>query len=123
MKLPIHYLTFADTTGLDARVFNTLRLGGGWEKRLLGMERVLLTTKYQVIGRARISMIMSGHKDHILQMYAASNHLELAMAAEQGVAYDRAGAPARRLQSMIKNYGPRSVEGTSRATVIFLKPY
>lgn len=121
MAYPVPLLTFNDPTGLDLPAFNTIRLGGGWKKRLKRGCRVLLATKFEVIGSAKVSYVSVGRANIMLPAYAFENHIELVIQMETPDGYSRLAAGDRRLESMRKNYGPSKVKDTSLVTVIGLK--
>lgn len=121
MAYSVYFLTFADTRGLDSGSFNTIRLGLGWAKKLKVGDRVLLAHKDQIVGDAEVYLIDAGPKMLILEKHAWKNHIELALRDEEGKSYNFLQAPARRLASMFKNYGPRAVDGTKSATVVYLR--
>jgi len=115
---PLHFLAFADRSGLDLPRFNTLRLGMGWAKKLRQGDMVLLAWKDQIVGACWVEEIHTGPKEEIVARFAAGNHVELAAAASPG--HDPEGAAARRLASMRANYGPRSFDKTKSATALVL---
>jgi hypothetical protein len=106
MRFPVPFLTFTHRDGLDLPAFNTIRLGRAWFKRLKKGDRILLAHK---------------HVHKMLAEHAVFNHRELALAAQQRTDYAPDQAPARRLESMRRNYGPAKVTDTSHITVIGLK--
>ncbi len=119
MSYPVYFLQFADHTGLDFALFNTIRLGRGWATRLHKGDRVLLSSGHLVLGSARVSKILTGRAAELLQTHAAQNHVERALALLPNYSINL--APHRRLESMRKNYGPQRVGDDPYITVIYLK--
>lgn len=120
MTYPKPLLMFASPQGLDLPHFNTLRLGGGWLKRVKAGDRVLLATKLEVIGSAKVVYIEKGKLPFVLGVYAAMNHTELGMRRDDPD-YDELLAPSRTADRMLKLYGPQLVTQNSTITAIGLK--
>jgi hypothetical protein len=121
MRFPVPFLTFTHRDGLDLPAFNTIRLGRAWFKRLKKGDRILLAHKHEILCSARVVMLACGPVHKMLAEHAVFNHRELALAAQQRTDYAPDQAPARRLESMRRNYGPAKVTDTSHITVIGLK--
>lgn len=120
MTYPTPLLMFVDSTGLDFERFNTIRLGGGWAKRLKKGDRVLLATKLEVIGSARVSDVHVGRMNVMLPLFAHKNHIELALRGRDP-RYDASLAAERRIASARKMYGPQRVTDTANISVIELR--
>lgn len=120
MTYPTPLLMFVDSTGLDFERFNTIRLGGGWAKRLKKGGRVLLATKLEVIGSAKVNYVEKGKLPFMLGVYAAMNHIELAMQRDDPN-YDPLLATHRVADGLIKMFGPKLATHESTLTVIGLR--
>ena len=67
-------LKFRSYAGLED-VFNTLRLGSRWGKRVQEGDRVTLLDEFnQVFGSAEVLSVYTGEKDAIIQEHARFNH-------------------------------------------------
>jgi hypothetical protein len=121
MTYPVFCLRFNDKRGLELPQFNTLRLGVAWSKKVQRGDRVLLMKGDEVIGSARVRCIFAGKRDEIIAAHAAGNHIELALAAEQGARYCTEQAFLRRCASMEDNYGLRAFSSSVNATAIYLR--
>jgi hypothetical protein len=120
MKLPIPLLTFADERGLDSIEFNTIRLGGGWVKRLKKGDRVALATKTHVVATAKVLFVVKGKASEMLALFASANHIERHLCTNEPD-YSFEGAPARRMQSLRKVYGPAKFNEDAIVSVIALR--
>jgi hypothetical protein len=120
--MPIPLLMFASTDGLHHPRFNTLRLGGGWARKLSRGDRVLLGHKDQVLFIAKVKGVQVGLAIDILAGHARGNHMELALQCQDPNNYDPKEAFDRRLAGLIKQYGPHKMGVASRLTVIALEP-
>lgn len=103
-------------------MFNTLRLGGGWDRRLREGVRVFLAHKHEVIGSAKVVYLRVGPKEEIVRDCAEYNHVERALRVKLGPDWSLDEAIERRLASMRKNYGLRAFENSRLATAIYLRP-
>jgi hypothetical protein len=122
LSYPVPFLPFTSEDGLELPAFNTIRLGKAWFKRLKKGDRVLLAHKHLILCSARVAMVDCGSINDMLQKHARFNHVELALAQKDRVNYAPSLAPHRRLQSMLKNYGPQKVSDAAHITVIGLVP-
>jgi hypothetical protein len=118
---PVCFLSFADERGLALPRWNTIRLGGTWGKRLAKGNRVLLAHKHQIVGSAHVIETHVGRVHEMLALHGHSNHIELAMAAEDPAGYDPRLAHERRFASMQRNYGPHKAHDNVLISVIYLR--
>lgn len=109
MTYPTPLLMFADPQGLALPTFNTLRLGGGWDKRVEKGDRVFLGVKNEVIGSAKVVYVEVGKAPRIIEKYAATNHTERQRRMEDPE-WSECLARARILELMRRTYGPMFTE-------------
>lgn len=111
MKDVLWNLEFKDSTGVDAKgSFATFRIGASWAYRLQKEDRVACSSKIFFLGIAKVLQVDMDDSEKILLKYAKDSHLEKYLT-------DAENAPARRLQSMQKLYGPH-IWGTKPHRVI-----
>jgi hypothetical protein len=116
---PVHYFVFNSVEGLDQPVFNTLRLGWTWAKKLKSGDRVLLATRDMVVGEAFVVSIHPGPKDEIVQAHAINNHLEQALALQPD--YDPSLAFSRATALGERAYGVNAYRRARTASAIYLR--
>lgn len=102
--------------GLENELFNTIRIGTSWAKRLSNGDEVYIqsTKDKLVLSKARVEEIIVGEVGELLMLHADNNHLEL---------HQTDGRSAERLyKQMQKLYGPQIIDSPhKKATVIYLR--
>ena len=101
--------------GIDD-IFNTIRVGKTWMKRIAPGDTVLLMDKKRsvIFGKARVQSILSGKLNAIEEDHARYNHNQKNNA-------DIAIAPARLRINLRKRYGPQIIHDNKIVTVIYMK--
>lgn len=106
-------IPFVGQVGMD-RLFNTIRVGQAWPKRLSQNQVIALYEVREkfIFGHARVLTTIAGPIDEILAHHAKANHLMLETPAEdaQDILHDW----------LKRNYGPRIITPTSYITAIYL---
>jgi len=106
-------LPFTDETGMSA-VFNTVRIGKAWPKRLNDRDHIALYNPKTAIifGHATVLQMFTGSIRSILANHAHANHLML----------DKEPGDAAELlfKWQRQNYGPRIVHEDASLTAIYL---
>ena len=108
-------IEFTPPMGGFEGVFNTVRVGMTWSRRLTnGMKVALMDKKNSLIfGYATVELVECGALGDIVQRYAHENHNQKGL--------DPEGAPERLTQSMTKRYGPHIITPTKKVSVIYLR--
>ena len=106
----IPVLKFRNPCGMDGK-FNTIRLGMAWTKRVTrGTVVALMTTKFDVFGRAAVTSILSGTKEDMVERYAIDNHRLLVDGTQ------------RSMEDILRgSYGRMIYDNNEFATVIYLR--
>ena len=114
-KSYIYPILFVDPKGTEG-VFNTIRLGEAWLKRLeIGDTVGLIDKEGNVFGYAEVTDIFSRTREFAIRENAYQNHLYV----NSGMTQAEAG---RDLEKKLPNlYGNLIVKSNSMATVIYLK--
>ena len=112
-KMP---MKFRDVTGLDLKVWNTIRLGTSYDKKLeVGDVIGLLNAEDLLFGYVELAAKFSGHMDRLLHEHARRNHMLLA---------NRMNAieAAQTMRSILRNvYGKLPFESASEISVLYFK--
>jgi hypothetical protein len=120
VKLPVPVIRFASKNGLDLPLFNTLRLGQNWSKRVKTGQLVLIAYKDDVIATAEVDGVHCGKAADMLNTFAETNHMELHLALHDPE-YMPEQAVIRRREGLKRIYGPQRFRDDSLLTVIFLR--
>ena len=82
-------IPFSILDGLDAPVFNTMRVRAAWAKRLRQGDTVFLYASLtdEVIGKRTVSSVISGNKHKLLTEHAHLNHTCLTKKSDDPVQY------------------------------------
>lgn len=103
--------------GLDRKIFNTIRLGTAWSKRLKPKDEVYIQSSKDklITSKATVESVEVGTVGELLLLHAQYNHNEIE--SEDGLAAERL------YKFMLKLYGPHIVNLQKKATVIYLRKH
>lgn len=112
-----HYLptlAFNNRAGMQ-KVFNTIRIGKAWEKRIDPGQTIGLwcPDKKELFGHAEVLRVVSGPIQRMLVDHAEHNHLFLR--------HNFMTAQRELFIWLRRNYGPRIVTSTTQITAIYLR--
>ena len=115
-KLFIAPFKFQSQQGLKEPVFNTLRLGEAWKKRLRAGDLIGLISAddNEIITYARVTRVFSGDKQKMIQTHAGRNHLTLKMTKKEAIEYLTIQLP--------RIFGNLIWKNNEKMTVIYMEP-
>lgn len=101
--------------GMDNEIFNTIRLGISWSKRIKPSDTVYIQSSKDklITSKAIVESVETGPLGELLLEHAKHNHNEID---------SNDGHEAERLyRYMLKLYGPHIINPKKKATVIYLR--